>query len=57
MWAKAAGAADPERVAGAMQVIFDGAVASAEQEGPQRARDARWLAEQLLSNAVSEKLC
>ena len=52
-WAEAAGAADPQRVAGALQVLLDGAVASAEQDGPQRARDARWLAEQLLSNATS----
>jgi hypothetical protein len=52
-WAKAAGAADVPRVAGALQVLFDGAVAAAEQDGPQRARDARWLAAQLLSNAAS----
>jgi AcrR family transcriptional regulator len=48
-WARAAGAADPQRVAGALQVLLDGAVAAAEQDGPQRAHDARWLAEQLLS--------
>ncbi len=48
-WAEAAGAADPQRVAGALQVLLDGAVAAAEQDGPQRADDARWLAEQLLS--------
>lgn len=50
-WAEAAGAVDPHRVAGALQVLFDGAVVAAEQDGPQRARDARWLAEQLLENA------
>jgi AcrR family transcriptional regulator len=50
-WAAAAGAADPGRVAGAMQVLFDGAVAAAEQDGPQRARDARWMAEQLIASA------
>jgi AcrR family transcriptional regulator len=51
-WATAAGAADPQRVAGALQVLLDGAVAAAEQDGPQRAHDARWLAEQLLNNAA-----
>jgi AcrR family transcriptional regulator len=47
-WAKAAGVRDPRRVAGGLLVIFDGAVAASEQDGPQRARDARWLVEQLL---------
>jgi AcrR family transcriptional regulator len=55
VWAKAAGAAEPTRVAGALQVLFDGAVAAAEQDGPQRARDARWLAEQLLTNAARKR--
>ncbi|NQD36611.1 TetR/AcrR family transcriptional regulator [Permianibacter sp. IMCC34836] len=47
-WAKAAGANDPERTAGALQVLFDGAVSASLQDGPKRARDARWTAEQLL---------
>ena len=48
-WAKAAGAKDPQATAGAMLVLFDGAVAAAEQDGPQRARDARRLAALLLA--------
>jgi len=48
-WATAAGAADPAATAGALVVLFDGAIAASEQDGPQRARDARWMAERLLS--------
>ncbi len=48
-WARAAKAKDPQATAGALVVLFDGAVAAAEQDGPQRARDARWVAKQLLS--------
>jgi AcrR family transcriptional regulator len=54
-WAKAAGAGDPRRVAGALQVLFDGALSAAEQDGPQRARDARWMAEQLLAAAAAKR--
>lgn len=54
-WARAAGAAKPQRMAGALQVLLDGAVAASEQDGPQRARDARWLAEQLFSNVASQR--
>lgn len=48
-WARAAGVAHPSATAGALQVIFDGAIAAAEQDGPQRARDARWLVERLMA--------
>jgi len=48
-WARAAGVANPGATAGALLVLFDGAIAASEQDGPQRARDARWTAEQLLS--------
>lgn len=48
-WAKAAGASDPRRTGGALLVLFDGAIASSSQDGPERARDARWLAERLLA--------
>ena len=48
-WAKAAGADHPVNVAGALVVLFDGAVAASEHDGPQRARDARWMAGQLMS--------
>jgi AcrR family transcriptional regulator len=48
-WARAAGAAEPDRMAGALLTLFDGAVAAAEQDGPQRARDARWAAQRLLA--------
>jgi len=50
-WARAAGASDPERTGGALLVLFDGAVAASEQDGPIRARDARWTAEQLLARS------
>jgi AcrR family transcriptional regulator len=48
-WARAAGVANPAATAGALVVLFDGAIAASEHDGPRRARDARWLAEQLLS--------
>ncbi len=47
-WSIAAGASDVDRTAGALMVLFDGAIAASEQDGPQRARDARWLAERLM---------
>lgn len=47
-WVKAAGVANPKAIAGALLVLFDGAVAASEQDGPQRARDARWAARALL---------
>jgi AcrR family transcriptional regulator len=48
-WTRAAGVTNPRATAGALVVLFDGAIAASEQDGPQRARDARWMAEQLLS--------
>ena len=47
-WVKATGVANPDPMAGALVVLFDGAVAASEQDGPQRARDARWAARALL---------
>lgn len=47
-WSRAAGVEDAVAMAGALVVLFDGAVAAAEQDGPQRARDARWMVERLL---------
>ncbi len=47
-WVKAAGVSNPVRVAGALMVLFDGAVTASEQDGPQRAKDARWAAKVLL---------
>ncbi len=47
-WTKAAGAANPAATANALVVLFDGAVVASEHDGPQRARDARWMAGQLL---------
>lgn len=49
-WARAAGVTDPDCTAGALLVLFDGAIAASEQDGPKRARDARWLAERVLSH-------
>lgn len=48
-WSAAAGAADPERSAGALLVLFDGAIAASLQDGPQRACEARWAAERMLA--------
>lgn len=45
---KAAGIRNPARMAGVLIVLYDGAVAASEQDGPQRARDARWLVKELL---------
>ena len=48
-WTKAAGVKDPKVTARALVVLFDGAVAGSEVDGPQRATDARWLARKLLA--------
>ena len=48
-WTKAAGVKDPKVTARALVVLFDGAVAGSEVDGPQRASDARWLARKLLT--------
>lgn len=47
-WATAAHAKDLRATARALMVLFDGALAGAEIEGPQRATDARWMAARLL---------
>lgn len=54
-WAAAAGSDAPEETAGAMLVLFDGAVASSAQDGPQRAHDARRLAADLLGDAARRR--
>jgi AcrR family transcriptional regulator len=54
-WARDAGVANPKRIAGALLTLFDGAVAGAEQDGPARARDAKWAAAQLLTRRSDEK--
>ena len=48
-WTIAAGVKDAKAMARALVVLFDGAVAGAEMDGPQRARDARWMARKLLA--------
>ena len=48
-WSKAARVADPRAVAGALYVLFDGAVVASEHDGVRRAREARWAAERLLA--------
>ena len=48
-WTKAAGVKEPKATARALVVLFDGAVAGSEVDGPQRASDARWLARKLLA--------
>jgi len=48
-WSTAAGVKDPKAIARALVVLFDGAVAGSEVDGPQRARDARWMAKKLLA--------
>jgi len=39
----------PPESASALVVLFDGAVAGSEVDGPQRARDARWMAKKSLA--------
>jgi AcrR family transcriptional regulator len=51
-WVGARGAANVAQVAGALIVLFDGAVAASVQDGPRRARDARWAARALLEPAA-----
>ena len=48
-WSTAAGVRDAKAIARALIVLFDGAVAGSEVDGPQRARDARWMAKKLLA--------
>ena len=48
-WTTAAGVRDARATARALVVLFDGAVAGSEVDGPQRASDARWIAKQLLA--------
>ena len=48
-WTTAAGVKEPKATARALVVLFDGAVAGSEMDGPQRARDARGMAEKLLA--------
>jgi len=48
-WTTAAGVKDAKATARALMVLFDGAVAASEVDGPQRASDARWLAKKLLA--------
>jgi AcrR family transcriptional regulator len=48
-WTTSAGVKDSKATARALMVLFDGAVAGAEVDGPQRARDARWMARKLLA--------
>ena len=47
----AAGVKDAKVTARALMVLFDGAVAGSEVDGPQRARDARWMANKLLAKS------
>jgi AcrR family transcriptional regulator len=48
-WTAAAGVKDSKATARALMVLFDGAVAGSEVDGPRRASDARWLARKLLA--------
>ena len=48
-WSTAAGVKDAKAIGRALVVLFDGAVAGSEVDGPQRARDARWMAKKLLA--------
>ncbi|MES3033372.1 MAG: TetR/AcrR family transcriptional regulator [Gemmatimonadota bacterium] len=48
-WVRDAGASDVPQVAGALMVLFDGAVAGSELDGSRRAHDARWMAKRLLT--------
>jgi AcrR family transcriptional regulator len=48
-WSAAAGVRDAKAMARALVVLFDGAVAGSEVDGPERARDARSMAKKLLA--------
>jgi AcrR family transcriptional regulator len=48
-WTTAAGVSDAKATARALMVLFDGALAGSEVDGPQRASDARWIARKLLA--------
>ena len=48
-WTTAAGVRDAKATARALMVLFDGALAGSEVDGPQRASDARWMARKLLA--------
>jgi AcrR family transcriptional regulator len=48
-WTAAAGVKDPKATARALIVLFDGALAGSEVDGPKRASDARWMAKKLLA--------
>jgi AcrR family transcriptional regulator len=48
-WTAAAGVKEQKMTARALAVLFDGAVAASEVDGPQRASDARWMAKKLLA--------
>jgi AcrR family transcriptional regulator len=48
-WTLAAGVKDAKATARALIVLFDGAIAASEIDGPQRASDARWMARKLLA--------
>jgi len=48
-WTTSAGVKDARATARALIVLFDGAVAGSEMDGPQRASDARWMAKKLLA--------
>lgn len=48
LWCGEAALSDAKQTARALAVLFDGALAAAEQDGPERASDARWAAAQLL---------
>jgi AcrR family transcriptional regulator len=48
-WTTAAGVKEPKATARALLVLLDGALAGSEIDGPQRAKDARWMARKLLA--------
>jgi AcrR family transcriptional regulator len=54
-WTTAAGVKDVKATARALVVLFDGAVAASEIDGPQRASDARWMAKKLLGGGTPEE--
>jgi hypothetical protein len=48
-WATAAGVKDTKAAARALVVLFAGAVAGSEMDGPQRSSEARWMGKKLLA--------
>lgn len=55
-WAREAGAIDPARTASALLVLSDGAIASAQADGPAHAQEVRRMAATILADASKTRV-